>query len=175
MPVAPTYPGVYIEELPSGVRTIVGVATSVAAFIDFFKRGPMNKAVQILSMADFERQFGGLDVRSEASYAIQQFYLNGGTEAWVVRVASPSPAKAVGVLQSTVGGGTALTVSAANEGVWGNNLRVSVDFDTTDPATRFNLQVLEVGTVDGRTVVVNQETFRNLSMTSTDANFVETI
>ena len=175
MPVAPTYPGVYIEELPSGVRTIVGVATSVAAFIDFFRRGPMNKAVQILSVADFEREFGGLDTRSEASYAIQQFYLNGGTEAWVVRVASGTPLQAAGVLQSAVGGATALTVSAANEGVWGNNLRVSVDYDTTDPATRFNLQVFEVGTVDGRTVVVNQEVFRNLSMTATDANFVETI
>ncbi|HEX8162178.1 MAG TPA: phage tail sheath C-terminal domain-containing protein [Pyrinomonadaceae bacterium] len=156
------------------MRTIVGVATSVAAFIDFFKRGPMNKAVQILSMADFERQFGGLDVRSEASYAIQQFYLNGGTEAWVVRVAAGTPAAARTLLQ-TGAGGPSLTVSAANEGGWGNNLRVYVDYDTTDPATRFNLQVLEVGTVDGRTVVVNQETFRNLSMTSTDANFVQTI
>jgi phage tail sheath protein FI len=174
MPVAPTYPGVYIEELPSGVRTIVGVATSVAAFIDFFKRGPMNKAVQILSMADFERQFGGLDVRSEASYAIQQFYLNGGTEAWVVRVAAGTPAAAQTLLQ-TGAGGPSLAVSAANEGLWGNNLRVYVDYDTTDPTTRFNLQVLEVGTVDGRTVIVNQETFRNLSMTATDANFVQTI
>src|SRR6266511_3991370 len=86
MPVAPTYPGVYIEEIPSGVRTITGVATSVAAFVDFFKRGPMNKAVQIFNMADFQREFGGLDTRSEASYAIQQFFLNGGTEAYVVRV-----------------------------------------------------------------------------------------
>jgi len=32
MPVQLSYPGVYIEELPSGVRTITGVATSVAAF-----------------------------------------------------------------------------------------------------------------------------------------------
>src|SRR2546423_13285317 len=107
MPVAPTYPGVYIEELPSGVRTIVGVATSVAAFIDFFKRGAMNKAVQILSMADFEREFGGLDVRSEASYAIQQFYLNGGAEGWGVRVASPTPGPGVGNFGAAGGGGGA--------------------------------------------------------------------
>jgi phage tail sheath protein FI len=61
MPVTPTYPGVYIEEIPRGVRTIVGVATSIAAFVDFFPRGPLNKAVQIFSFADFEREFGGLD------------------------------------------------------------------------------------------------------------------
>ena len=31
MPVAPTYPGVYIEEIPSGVHTITGVSTSITA------------------------------------------------------------------------------------------------------------------------------------------------
>ena len=87
MPVTPTYPGVYVEEIPSGVRTITGVSTSVAAFVDLFKRGPLNKAVQLFSMGDFGREFGGLDANSEASYAIQQFFLNGGTEAWAVRVA----------------------------------------------------------------------------------------
>src|SRR6266511_3672103 len=86
MPVTPTYPGVYIEEVPSGVHPITGVATSIAAFLDFFPRGPLNTASQILSFADFEREFAGLDTRSEASYAIQQFFLNGGSECWVVRV-----------------------------------------------------------------------------------------
>ena len=76
MPVNPTYPGVYIQEIPSGVRTITGVATSVTAFIGFFGRGPMNHAVQIYSFADFQREFGGLDRRSEASFAIQQYFLN---------------------------------------------------------------------------------------------------
>ena len=80
MPVAVSYPGVYIEEVPSGVRTIVGVATSIAAFVDFFAQGPMNKAKRVLSFADFERQFGGLDRRSEASYAIQQFFSTAGAK-----------------------------------------------------------------------------------------------
>src|SRR5271157_5148571 len=88
MPVNPTYPGVYIEEIPSGVHTITGVATSIGAFVDFFPQGPLNEAVEIFSWADFERQFGGLDERSEASFAIQQFFLNGGSQAWVVRTTS---------------------------------------------------------------------------------------
>src|SRR5580704_10517806 len=88
MPVNPTYPGVYIEEIPSGVHTITGVATSIAAFVDVFSTGPMDKAVQLFSFADFQRQFGGLNALSEASYAIQQFFLNGGSQAYVVRVAS---------------------------------------------------------------------------------------
>ena len=86
MPVTPTYPGVYIEEVPSGVRTITGVATSIGAFVDTFTRGPIDAAVQSLSLADFEREFGGLNTLSEASYAIHQFFLNGGSQAWVIRV-----------------------------------------------------------------------------------------
>ncbi len=70
MPVSPTYPGVYIEEIPSGVRTITGVATSIAAFIGTFRKGPINEAMQIFSMADFEREYGGLERTSEVSYAI---------------------------------------------------------------------------------------------------------
>src|SRR5512145_2821336 len=86
MPVNPTYPGVYIEEIPSGVRTIRGVATSIAAFIGTFRKGLLDEAVQIFSLADFEREYGGLERNSETTYAIQQFFLNGGTEAWVVRI-----------------------------------------------------------------------------------------
>ncbi len=160
MPITPTYPGVYIEEIPSGVRTITGVATSIAAFVDFFQRGPMDQAVQMFSFADFEREFGGLDGRSEASYAIQQFYLNGGGEAWVVRVAAGSAAKATVVLENE-DGNPALDVSAGNAGVWGNRLRLSVDYPG---AGLFNLTISEVA-ADGRTVL-RQESFRNLQMST---------
>ena len=61
-----TYPGVYIQEVPSGVHTITTVGTSITAFIDFFREGPMNEAVEVFGMADFQRIFGGLDDRSEA-------------------------------------------------------------------------------------------------------------
>ena len=61
MPVALTFPGVYIEEIPSGVRTITGVATSIALFIGWAARGPTDRAVRLTSFADYERQFGGLD------------------------------------------------------------------------------------------------------------------
>ena len=59
---------------------------SDTVFIDFFAQGPVGVATQITSPEAFTRIFGGLDQRSEASYAIQQFFLNGGRTAWVVRV-----------------------------------------------------------------------------------------
>lgn len=184
MPVTPTYPGVYIEEVPSGVRTIVGVATSVTAFIDFFRRGPINRAVQIFNTGDFERVFGGLDTRSQASYSIQQFFLNGGSEAWVVRTAAGNYATASVVLQDAPGGTPVLRVTAGqriqgvsveNPGKWGDKLRIDVDYDTTDPTTRFNMTVSEVGERNGRPTVLQSETFRNLTMAAGADNAIEVV
>jgi len=89
MPVTPTYPGVYIEEIPSGVRTITGVATSITAFIGRTARGPTDDAVTINSYGDFERIFGGLWADSTLGYAVRDFYLNGGSQAVIVRLYHP--------------------------------------------------------------------------------------
>ncbi len=86
MPTPLTYPGVYIEEIPSGVRTITGVATSITAFIGSALKGPVNEAVTINSYADFERVFGGLWLDSTLGYAVRDFYLNGGSQSIVVRL-----------------------------------------------------------------------------------------
>ena len=71
MPIAPTYPGVYIEEIPSGVRTITGVATSITAFIGRAVSGPVNEPTIINSFGDYERRFGGLSLLSTMSYAVR--------------------------------------------------------------------------------------------------------
>jgi phage tail sheath protein FI len=91
MPILPTYPGVYVEEIPSGVYNIAGVTTASTAFIDFFPQGPMNVPTQINNFTQFQSVFGGLDQRSEASYGAMQYFLNGGQTAWIVRVAAGTP------------------------------------------------------------------------------------
>ncbi len=194
MPTTPTYPGVYIEEVPSRVRTIVGVSTSVTAFLGYFTKGPVNAAVRILSMSDFEREFGGLHRASEASYGIRQFFLNGGTEAWVVRVAHSeetalpisATAAATASLEINDSRGTPSTVlevsagrrvrgrSVEDPGQWGNSLRLQVDYDTPDPANLFNLTILQLSE-DGRTALAT-ERHSNLSMTAGTAEYaVETV
>jgi phage tail sheath protein FI len=90
MPVTPTYPGVYIEEIPSGVRTITGVATSITAFIGRARRGPTDWPITINSYGDFERIFGGLWIDSKLGYSVRDFYLNGGSQAIIVRLFKPS-------------------------------------------------------------------------------------
>jgi Bacteriophage tail sheath protein len=177
MPVTPTYPGVYIEEIPSGVHTITGVATSIAAFVDTFERGPVNYAVQLLSMTDFENYMGGLDTTSEASYAIQQFFLNGGAECYAVRVTGPA-AKAASIDVKDSGATAVFTANAGqmigtrtlkNTGLWGNSLRLEVDYDTSDPTKLFNVTISEV---DSSGNTLRSEVFRNLDTTTGDPAFV---
>lgn len=172
MPGTYTFPGVYIEEIPSGVRTIAGVSTSDTAFVGFFARGPMNRPARITSFSDFQRRFGGLDSRSDTSYAIQQYYLNGGQAGWVVRVAAGAPAPATLTLQN--GATDVLELAAANEGMWGENVEVSVEAITGQP-TLFNLLVREVATISGRQQIVNSEVFRNLSMEDNSPRFVQAV
>lgn len=89
MPVAVSYPGVYIEEISSGVRTITGVATSITAFIGRAKRGPVNEPTTVNGFADFERIFGGLWQKSRLGFAVRDFFLNGGGQAVIVRLFNP--------------------------------------------------------------------------------------
>ncbi|MBT2369851.1 phage tail sheath subtilisin-like domain-containing protein [Streptomyces sp. ISL-10] len=110
MPVNATYPGVYINEVKSSVRTITGVPTSVAAFIGYAPRGPVNRPVHITGWADYEAVFGGLQASSPMSYAVYQFYLNGGSEAEIVRVVNERDAIAeipLGKPQSAIGSSSA--------------------------------------------------------------------
>src|SRR5258708_3582002 len=81
-----TYPGVYIEEIPSGVHTITGVATSIAAFIGWAPQGPVGKATLVQSWQDYAPQFGGFDQRSKLGYAVNQFFGNGGQQCYIVRL-----------------------------------------------------------------------------------------
>ncbi|WP_406350620.1 phage tail sheath family protein [Streptomyces sp. NBC_00658] len=142
----PTYPGVYVEELPSSVRTISTVTTSVTAFVGHTRRGPLNEPVRVTSFTEFERRFGGLSAQSAVGYAVHQFFGNGGTVAVIVRVAKANTGKAACVtLESTEGHSESavLEVHAKEPGVWGNGLRVAVDYDTPHPDDTFNLRVYD--------------------------------
>jgi len=195
MPVRPTYPGVYVEEIPSGLKTVTGVSTSVGAFVGTFPRGLLNEAVQLFGLADFEREYGGVSADSETSYAIQQFFLNGGTECFVVRVASdgtggstaavaananiPDPA---GVnIVNFFGGRSIRGQTATNPGAWGNSLRVEIDHATRMAAVNaetdnlFNATVSLVRQDGDRTVTVASERFVNLSLYPGADNGVDAI
>ena len=168
MPVQPTYPGVYIEEVPSGVRTITGVATSITAFIGRALKGPTDEPITITSFGDFERLFGGLWVDSTMSYAVRDFYLNGGAQAIIVRIHNGADAASISLLTAT----TPLLLNANSRGAWGMGISVAVDHNTQDPTanpvvpspTKFNLRIY----VNGGLI----EQFLNVSLVPTDTRYL---
>ena len=85
-----THPGVFVEELPSAVHSIPGVPTSITAFMGRAERGPsINDDARpdtIFSFTEYERIFGGLWTHSPMSYAVRDFFLNGGNQAVIVRL-----------------------------------------------------------------------------------------
>jgi phage tail sheath protein FI len=123
VPVTTSYPGVYVTEASSGVHTITGVATSIAAFIGRADRGPTNEPVTINSFGDFERLFGGLSLNSTLGHAVRSFYLNGGSHAVIVRLyhavyasdqeRAAADAAAQATATATTGGGVASAATAA--------------------------------------------------------------
>jgi phage tail sheath protein FI len=159
MPSTLNAPGIYIEELPSGVHPITGVSTSNTAFVDWFRRGPVGAPTRITSFTEFTRVFGGLHAQSEAGYAILQYFQQGGTVAWIVRLADAGDtAAALDLKDGAATPKKALTVMAASPGAWGSNLQVAVTAGTGT----FSIFVREV--VSGR--VVDAEVFRNLVLTA---------
>jgi phage tail sheath protein FI len=78
-------PGQFSSNLPQP-NSIEGVPTAITAFVGYFRTGPTNRAVLIENFRAFEKEFGGLDEASEASYGVWQFFMNGGKSTWIVRV-----------------------------------------------------------------------------------------
>jgi phage tail sheath protein FI len=159
MPIQPTYPGVYVQELPSGTHNIAGVSTSTTAFVGYLRRGPLNIPVQCFNFGDFQRVFGGLDPESATSFQVSQFFLNGGNDAWISRLyaATPEPVQPGVTLSgmlppaSTGGGGGSgsktpsppasapvLTLESQSAGKWGEDIFVTVDY-MSNAANTFNL------------------------------------
>jgi phage tail sheath protein FI len=173
MPVQVSYPGVYIQEVPSGVHTITGVSTSIGAFFGRTAKGPINKAVRCLGFADFLREFGGPHPSSDLATSVRQFFDNGGTDCYVVRLAH-YPAGVTGkaeVSLKNIASGAAsknvLTAIAKQPGLWGQDLKLEVDYNTPNPDDSFNLAVIQ----DSNGTIVSREDFTNLSMMPTSPRF----
>jgi uncharacterized protein len=163
MPISPTYPGVYVQEIPSGVRTIVGVSTSVGMFLGTSKKGPISRPIQCLNYASFRDRFGDDPTGGRLAQYVKLFFLNGGTNCYVMRIANGATAATVTL--ENEGGTAVLRLDAKDLGQAGENIRAIVTYNGPQPEVTFNLEMFqwEVDSTGRRTKKGN-EIWRNLSM-----------
>ncbi|KAB2929270.1 MAG: phage tail sheath family protein [Leptonema illini] len=158
----PSYlsPGVYLEEVPSGVQPLEGVGTSTGAFVGRAERGVLDTPVLITNFTQFVTEFGSFMETGYLAYAVYSFFAEGGSRCYVVRVAASDAVKAT----MTIADGTdadLFTVDAASAGAWGNSLKLTIADPSSASATTHFKMVIQ----DGDRI----EEFDNLSLDSIES------
>lgn len=136
-------PGVYVEEFDSGAVPMAAVSTSIAGFIGVTEKGPHKGApVLITSYANFRRIFGGNLSENEfgeyryLSYAVNQFFTNGGSKCYIKRVVPENATFAHNAEDDTT---APLVIYARNPGIWGNKITLTIT-----PSSKAKTQILEI-------------------------------
>jgi hypothetical protein len=149
-------------------HAIERVPTGIAAFVGRTLKGPVNQPVPVTSFAEFQQLFGGLWQPSTLSYAVEQFFENGGRRALIVRVVNSARPPTITLPTA----GSALRLIALNPGSR-EYLRASVDYDgigETEP-DRFNLVIQRVRSAASE-LIEDQEIFRRVSILRDSGRFV---
>ncbi len=151
-------PGVYVEEFESGLKAMEGVSTSTAGFVGMAEKGAVIGTPEFVSsFGDFVRKFGSYlpenayGANRYLAYSVEQFFANGGSRCYVMRVA-PSDAKTASASMSSV------TVNAKNPGKWGNNIKVTV-VTTSTAKTQITEMIEDVATATKSYVAKNASAF----------------
>ncbi len=166
------HPGVYVSEVPSGARSIEGAPTSTTIFVGETERGPIGPT-KIRSRSDYERLFGGhfrvrdadpaLDpTRVLTAYAIDGYYLNGGSTAYVLRAMDDG--------EDGIGTASRGSVEASSPGLWGNSVSIAFLASGDKDAARFRIAVVYESPEDGERRLV--EVWDRLSVEPADENYV---
>jgi phage tail sheath protein FI len=152
-------------------HAIARAPTGVTAFVGRTLKGPVNLPVAIASFADFQQIFGGLWQPSTVSYALEQFFENGGRDALVVRVVNGARPPTL----TLRAGGHELKLIGINPGSR-EYLRASVDYDGigADEADCFNLVVQRLRTTPSE-LIEDQEIFRRLSSAAQAARSISEV
>jgi uncharacterized protein len=153
-------PGVFVERTQSRPASLQLLPSGVPCFLGLTERGPTNEPVRVTSLREFHEVFGSLDIGGYTEPAIDGFFLNGGKECFIVRIAhlfergrKEIATKASIRLRDAAKANT-LMVSARAEGMWGNQVRVSVRFPPPKVQTFITIDAKE-----GDTTVMVKSTY----------------
>ena len=180
----PTYPGVYVEEVASGVRPIEAASTSTPAFIGFAEMGPDDDVLRITSWTEYQRNYGGFIEDSHLAQSVFQFFNNGGRQCYVVRVTrsgedDPATAASATIANRADTPTDGLVLSARSKGAWGNSLLVTIEDGSDAPGNEFKLTVRRQVDPDvlpkDISGLPSLEEHDNLSMDPDSPHFVETV
>ncbi|WP_291998430.1 hypothetical protein [Candidatus Accumulibacter sp. ACC012] len=151
-------PGVYVEEVSSGIKPVEGVGTSTGAFVGIAQRGPIGKPRLITNWTQFTATFGGFVENGYLAYAVYQFFSEGGTRCYVIRAAKGSATTLKKAETAAMG---SLVVRANSEGIWGNALSAVVADETTLPGGSVRIDYFQLSIVYDGAVV---EAFDNVTL-----------
>ena len=159
-----------VAEGPGADQPITRLPGAVTAFVGRTVRGPVNQSVLLGSYSDYQQVFGGLWQPSTLSYAVEQYFENGGRQAVVVRVINGGAPATI----SLPCGAETLTLEALSPGSR-EALRASIDYDNIGASEekRFNLVVQRLRAA-GSEHIEDQEIFRRVSVEPDTARFVAT-
>jgi uncharacterized protein len=135
------HPGVYVEEVPSSSRPIESASTSTALIVGYAVKGPVGEPTFILSFDQFVNVYGGIhdfhDMTPSVDHlghAAKAFFQNGGSKAYVVRLAASHPtdstkylvsASAKLLLPRALGPNSYYLLTAINQGIWANGATIT--------------------------------------------------
>jgi len=174
------YPGVYVEEIASGIRPIEASGTSTAAFVGFAEMGPDDQALKVTSLTEFRRLYGGFVASAYLPHTIFQFFNNGGGQAYIVRVTRADASTATATVANRATPTTAgVKFSARSKGQWGNSIFLEIANGSVDPHNELKITVRRQA--DPAVIAPNfkdlpsLEVHDNLSLDPAAANFIETL
>jgi phage tail sheath protein FI len=169
------HPGVYLQEVPSGVQPIEGVSTSTGAFIGKAQMGTMGQAVMVTSLSDFTSRYGSYLTDGYLAHSVLGFFSNGGKRTYIVRIAGAGAAAAEITVRDRKGDPT-LQILAKNEGVWGNLLDLVITNGTSDPDNLFNISIFQNRSSQNPPLPpLLLESLTDLSMDPNSQTFVDTV
>lgn len=125
-------PGVFIENVIPRAPALGLMDSGVPCFLGLTERGPTSSAVLVSSLGEFQERFGQLDVGSYLEGAVDGFFLNGGTQCYIVRIAHlfergrKEIATRASVRLRDRKNRNTMSVQALAEGMWGNHVKVTI-------------------------------------------------
>ena len=168
-----SYPGVYMEEVSSGVRPIEAAGTSTAAFFGVADRGTIGEVKKIFNFTEFQTHYGGFLNGYFLAHSVYQFFNNGGSQCYVGRVASGTETASVTIQDRGGIPQDSMLISANSSGSWGNTLMVIISSDDAFPNI-FSMTVYR-DNEDPDQSPDQLEFFDNLRMNPASPDYVETV